>query len=151
MTARSKVKSRSNHDVAPLYLLPNVPTKYQLPTPNGFWGTARTNFFPPNAHLPGRTPSHPDSMGENNTPTALKGCGVLIISLDIIYIYTISLHDRVCRQILLFPRRWNRLSVPANGSRIPSKCWSRLSVTKLHVWCWVWKAQLSSISRWTTW
>ena len=23
-----------------------------------------------------RTPAHPDTMGENNTPTALKGCGV---------------------------------------------------------------------------
>ena len=27
----------------------------------------------PAAHLP----SHPDTMGENNTPTALKGCGVI--------------------------------------------------------------------------
>ena len=25
---------------------------------------------------PTRTPAHPDTMGENNTPTALKGCGV---------------------------------------------------------------------------
>ena len=23
-----------------------------------------------------RPPTHPDTMGENNTPTALKGCGV---------------------------------------------------------------------------
>ena len=23
-----------------------------------------------------RPPAHPDTMGENNTPTALKGCGV---------------------------------------------------------------------------
>ena len=23
-----------------------------------------------------RPPTHPDNMGENNTPTALKGCGV---------------------------------------------------------------------------
>ena len=34
--ARSKVKSRSDHDVAHLHPLTNVPTKYQLPTPYGF-------------------------------------------------------------------------------------------------------------------
>ena len=28
--------------------------------------------FPPHEHLP----AHPDTMDENNTPTALKGCGV---------------------------------------------------------------------------
>ena len=27
-----------------------------------------------------RPPAHPDTMGENNTPTALKGCGVTIHS-----------------------------------------------------------------------
>ena len=32
--ARSKVKSRSDHDVAQLHPLTNVPTKYQLPTPS---------------------------------------------------------------------------------------------------------------------
>ena len=31
--ARSKIKSRSHHDVAYLHTLTNVPTKYQLPTP----------------------------------------------------------------------------------------------------------------------
>ena len=35
-TARSKVKSRSDHDVAHLHILTNVSTKYQLPTPYGF-------------------------------------------------------------------------------------------------------------------
>ena len=35
-TARSKVKSRSDHDVAHLHPLTNVPTKYQLPTPYGY-------------------------------------------------------------------------------------------------------------------
>ena len=35
-TARSKVKSRSDHDVALLHTLTNIPTKYQLPTPYGF-------------------------------------------------------------------------------------------------------------------
>ena len=32
----SKVKSRSDHDVAQLHPLTNVSTKYQLPTPCGF-------------------------------------------------------------------------------------------------------------------
>ena len=31
--ARSKVKSRSHHDVAHLHPLTNIPTKYQLSTP----------------------------------------------------------------------------------------------------------------------
>ena len=44
--ARSKVKSRSDHDVAHLHLLTNVPTKY---------------------------PAYLDTMGENNTLTALQG------------------------------------------------------------------------------
>ena len=35
-TARSKVKSRPDHDVAHLHPLTNVPTKYQLPTPHSF-------------------------------------------------------------------------------------------------------------------
>ena len=29
---------------------------------------------------PPRPPAHPDTMGENNTPTALKGCGVKTVS-----------------------------------------------------------------------
>ena len=43
--ARSKVKSRSHHDVAHLHLLTNVPTMYQLPTPYGFLDIARTRFY----------------------------------------------------------------------------------------------------------
>ena len=30
----------------------------------------------PTDRPPSRPPAHPDTMGENNTPTALKGCGV---------------------------------------------------------------------------
>ena len=42
--ARSKVKSRSDYDVAQLHPLTNVPTKYQLPTPYSFRDIARTRF-----------------------------------------------------------------------------------------------------------
>ena len=35
-TTRSKVKSRSDHNVAHLHILSNVPTKYQLPTSYSF-------------------------------------------------------------------------------------------------------------------
>ena len=45
VTARSKVKSRSNYDEAQLHPLTNVPTKYELPTPYGFRDIARTRFF----------------------------------------------------------------------------------------------------------
>ena len=40
-----KVKSRSDHDVARLHPLTNVPTKYQLPTPYSFRDIARTRFY----------------------------------------------------------------------------------------------------------
>ena len=43
--ARSKVKSRSDHDAPHLHPLTNVPTKYQLPTPYGFQDIARTRFY----------------------------------------------------------------------------------------------------------
>ena len=43
--ATSKVKSRSDHDIAHLHPLINVPTKYQLPTPYGFRDIARTRFY----------------------------------------------------------------------------------------------------------
>ena len=55
-TAKSKIKSRSHHDVAHLHPLTNGPTKYQLPTPYSFWDTAQTNFYLPPAQTPIRTP-----------------------------------------------------------------------------------------------
>ena len=55
-TARSKVQLRSDHDVAHLHPLTNVPAKYQLPTPYDFWDRAQTNFFPPPTHPPIWTP-----------------------------------------------------------------------------------------------
>ena len=42
--ARSKVKSRSDHDVAHLHPLTKIPTKYQLPTPYSFRDIAQTRF-----------------------------------------------------------------------------------------------------------
>ena len=41
---KAKVKSRSDHDVAHLHPLTNVPTKYQLPTPYSFRDIACTRF-----------------------------------------------------------------------------------------------------------
>ena len=73
-TARSKVKSRSDHDVAHLHPLTNVPSKYQLPTPTVSEIQPGQTF---SRRPPRRPPAHPDTMGENNTPTALKGCGVI--------------------------------------------------------------------------
>ena len=70
--ARSKVKSRSHHGVPHLHLLINVPTRCQLPTPYGFGDIAWTNFFLPSTH----PTAYPDTRGENNTLTVLKGSGV---------------------------------------------------------------------------
>ena len=44
-TTRSKVKSRSRHDVTHLHPLTNVPTNYQLPTPYSIRDIARTRFY----------------------------------------------------------------------------------------------------------
>ena len=43
--ARSKVNSRSDHDVAQLHPLTNVPTKYQLTTPYGLRDIAGKDFI----------------------------------------------------------------------------------------------------------
>ena len=82
--ARSKVKSRSHHDVAHLHPPTSVPTKYQLPTPYGLLMEIQPSklFRHPNAH--------PDTMGENNTRTDLKGCGVTTI-FDLL----INMHKRI--------------------------------------------------------
>ena len=66
--AKSKVKSRSHHDVAHLHPLANVPTKYQFPTHYGVRDTRWTTSF---RHPPIRSP-----WVKTNTPTAFKGCGV---------------------------------------------------------------------------
>ena len=99
---RLKVKTRSDHDVAHLQPLTNVPAKYQLPTPYGCRDIARTRFsnsrslrqgqrsdhdvahlhLPTNvpakyklfpaARPPAHLPAHPDTVREKNTLTALK-------------------------------------------------------------------------------
>ena len=72
-TPRPKVKSRSHYEVAHLHPPTNVPTKFRLPTPYD-------SKIQPGRIFSGRPtvspPTHLDTMGENNTPTALKGCGV---------------------------------------------------------------------------
>ena len=42
-------------------------------TPNQFPYQVPTSYT---LQFTARPPTHPDTMGENNTPTALKGCGV---------------------------------------------------------------------------
>ena len=44
-TVRSKVKSRSHHDIAHLQLPTNVPTKYSLPTHDSFQDIPGQNFI----------------------------------------------------------------------------------------------------------
>ena len=56
--ARSKVKSRSDHDVARLHPLTNSPTKYQLPTPYGFRDIARTRFYRSRSLRQGQRSNH---------------------------------------------------------------------------------------------
>ena len=65
--ARSTVKSRSHHDVAHLHLLTNVPTKYQLSDDKP---DSPDKLFPA-----ARPRTHPDTMGDNNTPQPLRAVG----------------------------------------------------------------------------
>ena len=66
--SRSKVKSRSDYDVAHLHPLTNVHTKHQLPTPYRFRDIARTRFYRSRSLRPGQikvrpgrcTPTHPN-------------------------------------------------------------------------------------------
>ena len=48
--------------------------------------TSYTLWFPrysPDKLFPAaHPPTHPDTMGENNTPTALKGCGVKSYAIE---------------------------------------------------------------------
>ena len=60
--ARSKVKSRSDHDFADLHPLTNIPTKYQLPTPYGFRDIARTRFYRPRSLWQGQRSNQGHSM-----------------------------------------------------------------------------------------
>ena len=80
--ARSKVKLRSHHDIAHLHPYPcpyQVSTSYTLQ----FLRYRPDKLFPPPGHPPASLPAHPDTMGENNTPTDLKGCGVIKFKIDI--------------------------------------------------------------------
>ena len=70
-TERSKVKSWSHHGIAHLHPLTNVPTKLSTSYTLRFLRYRPDKFFPA-----ARPPAHPGTMGENNTPTALNGCGV---------------------------------------------------------------------------
>ena len=62
-----KVKAKSHQ--ATLLSYTDVPTKYELSIPYGFWDTVHTSF----SYHP---PANPDTMGENNTCKVFRGCGV---------------------------------------------------------------------------
>ena len=52
------VKSRSQNDVAHKHPRTNVPTKYQLPIPYGFWDIARTRFYRTRSKAKSRSDHH---------------------------------------------------------------------------------------------
>ena len=64
--ARSKVKSRSHHDVLHLHTLANVPTKYQLPTPYSFQDIPRTTFYGPRSLQQGQRSNQGHAMMVHN-------------------------------------------------------------------------------------
>ena len=60
--ARSKVKSRSHHDVLHLHTLANVPTQYKLPTLYGVRDIARTIFYRPRSLQQGKRSNQGHAM-----------------------------------------------------------------------------------------
>ena len=56
--ARSKVKSRSNFEVAHLHPRTNVPTKYELPTPYSFQDMVWTRFLRSRSLQQGQKSNH---------------------------------------------------------------------------------------------
>ena len=62
ITARSKVKSRTDHDVAHLQPPTNVPAKYELPTPYGCRDIARTRFSNSRSLRQGQTSNQGQTM-----------------------------------------------------------------------------------------
>ena len=66
-----KLKVTTARSTAPT----NVPTKFQLHTPYGFYKIQPGQTF-------SRPATHPDAMGENNYRTALKGYGVKILTMN---------------------------------------------------------------------
>ena len=54
---RSKVQSRSHHDVAHIQPLTNVPTKYQHPTPYGFQDIVKTRYCVSRSPWQGQRPN----------------------------------------------------------------------------------------------
>ena len=53
---RTKVKSRSHHDISHLQPLTNIPTKYQLPTPLGSYVAQLVGGWTHNPRLVGSIP-----------------------------------------------------------------------------------------------
>ena len=45
-----------------------------------------------------RLPAHPDTMGENNTPTALKGCGVKMLITRLLLVLDACNVKPTCRE-----------------------------------------------------
>ena len=58
-------------------LLNYTPKPMSLPSINFLYVMA--SEIQPGQIFSSHPPAHPDTMGENNIPTALKGCGVKII------------------------------------------------------------------------
>ena len=74
----SEVKLRSHHDIAHMHPHSSVPKSIK------FLHRMVSELQPGQTfshHLCAQMPTHLDTMGENNTPTALKGCGVKMIIL----------------------------------------------------------------------
>ena len=68
-----KVKGQNHGQAMTLHTYSPNQCPYQVSTSYTLWFLR----YSPDKLIPAaRPPTHPDTMGEHNTPTALKGCGV---------------------------------------------------------------------------
>ena len=82
--ARSKVKSRSDHDVAHLQPLTNIPTKYQLHTPYSFRDIAQTRFYRSRSLRQGQRSNQGQTMTLHNyTPQAMSLPNINLLPLTV--------------------------------------------------------------------
>ena len=89
----------------------NVPTKYQLPTPYGFLRYSMTNF--PATH----TPTHLDTLGINNTSTALQGCGV--ISTEHVQMHFKCMGLGICYSLFCYTVCYSLTLICSCGTKLP--------------------------------
>ena len=80
----------------------------------------------PRQTFSGRQPAHPtahlDTMGENNTPTALKGCGVKSVSIGVKIFWIEALYILYCTLFVPYINYYSEMWGNTNVSNLMPIC-----------------------------